>query len=187
MDRLGWMVCGCLALAACGGKEPAPTGKDAPIVLVNPGAPAASSTDTTWTVSARGIGPVQVGMTTAEALGVEVTSGAQTKESCEYVQAGRLPAGVGVMSNGGRVARIDVDSGRVATAEGARIGDTDARIRELYEGRVRETPNKYTPGHSLVVTPAEADHRIIFETDGKVVTRFRAGRLPEVEWVEKCG
>jgi quercetin dioxygenase-like cupin family protein len=74
----------------------------------------------------------------------------------------------------------------VATAEGARIGDTDGRIRELYEGRVTEQPNKYTPGHSLVVTP-DAEHRIIFETDGKVVTRFRAGRLPEVEWVERCG
>ena len=187
MGKVGWMVCGCLALAACGGQEPVPAGKDAPIVAVTPGAQSgAAPRDTPWTVTPRGIGPVQVGMTTADALGVEVTGGAQAKESCEYVQAGRLPAGVGVMSNAGRVARIDVDSGRVATAEGARIGDTDGRIRELYEGRVTEQPNKYTPGHSLVVTP-DAEHRIIFETDGKVVTRFRAGRLPEVEWVERCG
>ncbi len=187
MDRLGWMVCGCLALAACGGSEPAPTGKDEPIVAVTPGARSGSAPqDTGWTVTARGIGRVRVGMTTAEALGVEVSGGPQAKETCEYVQAGRLPAGVGVMANGGRVARIDVDSGRVATAEGARIGDTDAHIRELYEGRVKEQPNKYTPGHSLVVTP-DAGHRIIFETNGKVVTRFRAGRLPEVEWVERCG
>ncbi|CAA9312402.1 MAG: hypothetical protein AVDCRST_MAG68-1444 [uncultured Gemmatimonadetes bacterium] len=185
MDRLGWMVC--LALAACGGAEPAPAGKDAPIVPVTSGAQgaAAPSTDTAWTVTPRGIGPVQVGTSTAEALGLEV-SGGNAKESCEYVRAGRLPAGVGVMSNGGRVARVDVDSGRVATAEGARIGDSDARIRELYEGSVTEQPNENTPGHSLVFTP-DPQHRIIFETDGKVVTRYRAGRMPEVEWVERCG
>jgi hypothetical protein len=155
---------------------------------VTSGAPgrAAPSTDTAWTVTPRGIGPVQVGMSTAEALGVELSGNAEAKQACEYVQAGRLPAGVGVMSNSGLVARVDVDSGRVATAEGARIGTAESRIRELYEGRVTEQPNKSTPGHSLVFTP-DPQHRIIFETDGKVVTRYRAGRMPEVEWVEKCG
>ena len=27
----------------------------------------------------------------------------------------------------------------------------------------------------------------LIETDGERVTRYRAGRLPEVEWVEACG
>jgi hypothetical protein len=29
--------------------------------------------------------------------------------------------------------------------------------------------------------------RIVFETDGQRVTRFRAGRLPAVQYVEGCG
>jgi hypothetical protein len=33
---------------------------------------------------------------------------------------------------------------------------------------------------------ASAGKEIVFETDGKRVTMFRAGRLPEVEWVEGC-
>ena len=56
-------------------------------------------------------------------------------------------------------------------------------------GRVTVQPHKYTNGHYLVVrsaTAADTTHRIIFETDGKVVTRFRSGRMPEVAWVEGC-
>jgi hypothetical protein len=34
---------------------------------------------------------------------------------------------------------------------------------------------------------ASAGKAIVFETDGKRVTMFRAGRMPEVEWVEGCG
>jgi hypothetical protein len=34
---------------------------------------------------------------------------------------------------------------------------------------------------------ASAGKALVFETDGKHVTMFRAGRLPEVKWVEGCG
>jgi len=88
----------------------------------------------------------------------------------------------------GQVARIDVDSGRVATLEGVRIGDAEARVRQVYGGRVTQEPHKYTTaGHYLIVTPADRGYRLIFETDGKAVTSYRAGRMPEVQWVEKCG
>ncbi len=30
-------------------------------------------------------------------------------------------------------------------------------------------------------------NRIVFETDGQVVTTYRAGRFPPVEYVERCG
>jgi hypothetical protein len=33
---------------------------------------------------------------------------------------------------------------------------------------------------------ASAGKAIVFETNGKTVTNFRAGRLPEVKWVEGC-
>jgi hypothetical protein len=81
-----------------------------------------------------------------------------------------------------------VRSGTIPTAAGARIGDTEARIKSLYEGRVTTTPHKYVKGgHYLTVTPADTSYRIVFETNGKKVTSFRSGRVPEVEQVEGCG
>ena len=38
----------------------------------------------------------------------------------------------------------------------------------------------------FVVTPADTTRRLVFETDGARVLRYRAGRRPEVEWVEGC-
>jgi hypothetical protein len=186
MRRAVWTA-GCLALAACGRGEPAPAG-DAPIAPVASAAPAGEG-EAAWVVTAGGAGPVRVGGD-ASALGarVSVEGAGGTVETCQYVRPPGAPPGVGVMVVDGRVARVDVDSGRVATAEGVRVGDPEARVRSLYAGRVREQPHKYTRGRYLVVTPAGApDGRIVFETDGSAVTRYRAGRIPEVEWVERCG
>ncbi len=90
----------------------------------------------------------------------------------------------------GRVARVDLQPGAtIRTAEGAGIGDTEERIHALYPGRVEVQPHHYVDGHYLIVrpvTPADSSHRIIFETDGKRVTSYRTGRLPEVRWIEGC-
>jgi hypothetical protein len=106
---------------------------------------------------------------------------------CHYVRPPQGPSGLSFMAVQGRIARIDVDSATVATTAGARVGDSEARVGELYGERLIVAPHKYVEGHYLTVTPADPAYRIIFETDGQRVTRYRAGRLPEVEWVERCG
>ncbi|HVX41968.1 MAG TPA: hypothetical protein VHB25_20570 [Gemmatimonadaceae bacterium] len=111
-------------------------------------------------------------------------------KNCGYTPTAQLPPGVHAMVEDGRIARIEVNDGTVPTAEGARIGDSEDRIRQLYPGGVVTTPHKYTSGHYLTVTPSapsDSLYRLIFETDGARVTRFRAGRLPPVAYVEGCG
>jgi hypothetical protein len=153
--------------------------------------------DTTLTLRDNGMGPMQVGMTAAQAklaLGhFKVVPSDSTAPAdsmaCTYAISARLPAGVKVMMEGARVVRVEVDSGRAATAEGARIGDTEARIQQLYPGRVTVGPHKYTDGHYLTVRPADASdnmHLLVFETDGKVVLSIRGGQKPQVEYVEGC-
>jgi hypothetical protein len=87
------------------------------------------------------------------------------------------------------VARIDVRDNTLATDAGARVGDAESRVRELYRGRVKTEPHKYVQGgHYLIDTsPTDTMHQIVFETDGKRVTTYRVGRTPEVRWVEGCG
>jgi hypothetical protein len=89
------------------------------------------------------------------------------------------------MSNSGRVARVmwTADAWPPRGRAHRRLGRAHPRaVRRARDGAA----NQVHAGHSLVFTP-DPQHRIIFETDGKVVTRYRAGRMPEVEWVEKCG
>ena len=144
-----------------------------------------------WTVSPSGIGNVRTEMTLAQAgqeLGTQLAPPASGAEQCGYVQPVPGLDSVAFMVVSGRIARVDVMGRRFSTVEGARVGDTEARIDSLYRGRVEVQPHKYTDGHYLVVRPMErgSAYRIVFETDGNRVTRYRAGRLPEVGWVEGC-
>lgn len=108
---------------------------------------------------------------------------------CGYAVLTKAPAGLAVMMETNKIVRFEVRNGGITTAEGARIGDSEARIKSLYGSRVASTPHKYVPaGHYLTVTPTPtSNNRIVFETDGKVVTEFRSGALPAVEYVERCG
>jgi hypothetical protein len=106
---------------------------------------------------------------------------------CDYLVWDKGPSGVHVMFDEHRIARVDVDTAGIATAAGARVGDDEARIKRLYSGQVTVTPHKYEDGHYLTVTPAaDKRFRIIFETSGGRVTRYRAGMMPSVEYVEGC-
>jgi hypothetical protein len=140
-----------------------------------------------------GLGPIQVGMTLADAVNMGILNeNPNMKKECDFVfpaVGAGVPDNVGVMIVRGKVARIDVDTGSVTTEDGAKIGDTEEKIRSIYNGDVQVEPHKYvTGGHYMIVMgdSASAGKAIVFETNGKVVTSFRAGRLPEVKWVEGC-
>ena len=114
----------------------------------------------------------------------------QTNRSvtCSYFRAARAP-GMRFVFLRWKLVRIEVDSGAVATAEGIRIGSTEAQVHKAYPDRVTVTDDVFTGGHFLSVAPAEGMDttvRIVFDTDGQRVTRFRSGLRYAVEWAEGC-
>jgi hypothetical protein len=140
-----------------------------------------------------GIGPVRVGMTVTQAAKAAGTKlvGDSPNQSCYYVRPQGDKNHIGFMISGGRVARVDIyKDSQITTAKGAKIGNTEARIKSLYPGQIQVTPHKYVPGgHYLTFVPKNRNdqkYRVVFETDGKRVTGFRSGQLPEVEYVEGC-
>lgn len=160
-----------------------------------------------WPVDEFGIGPLRANVALAASTTqlhgeIRVPEGEEAS-ACSYADWSDAPVGVYVMLEQGVVARIEVDSASVATSAGARVGDTEARIDSLYPGRVVRQVHKYTDGRYLIVRAASdasaarangasaAESRdgfaLIFETDGKRVTRYRAGRYPEVGYSEECG
>lgn len=141
-----------------------------------------------------GIGPIQVGMTVAQAskaAGMQLVSEGSYPSggSCFYIKPKGGPNNVAFMVIQNRIARVDVLGSSITTLSGARIGDTESRIKSLYPGQIEVTPHKYTNGHYLTFMPKDQEdrnYRVVFETDGQRVTGFRAGKLPEVEYVEGC-
>ena len=148
-------------------------------------------TPAAWTIRSAGYGPLRVGMIPSEMkfiFGDSLVIPAKLAE-CDYIRPSKSPKGVLFMMVNGQLARVEVrNNTSIKTTAGAGIGDTEDRIKSLYPGQVTVQPHKYTDGHYLVVKPtgSAADERIIFETDGKKVTQYRAGRTPAVEYVESC-
>lgn len=173
-------------LVACAESEPREVTED-------PTASAATPSDTSWTVTASAFGPVRFGMSVAEASAA--LPGGFTRPTasagCNYAYPAGGPRGVSFMVENAVVVRMDVDSGVVRTAEGAGLGESQVRLRELYQDRITVQPHKYETGHFyFIVRPAasaDSGFRIVFETDGSKVTRYRAGLRPPVEYVERCG
>lgn len=169
-------------------KDLIPKGETAP-----PAVPAAVENDPPageWDITPKGIGAVKAGMTLDEVRVVlhdNLVIPAKVDE-CQYIRPKTGGKGVALMFEKNVLSRVDVTSGTSKTVEGVGIGDTEAKINSVYSGRVKSGPAKYGSGHTLVVTPRNGgDYRIVFETDGSKVTKFRSGREPAVEYVEGCG
>lgn len=193
ISRIAWAM---LAITGCSPDKPSaepPAKLDS--VTASSTAAAVTSPGTAlkeeWIVSEVGIGPVKARMTLQQ-LSVILpelkSSDDLATASCTYARSSSLPPGVVLMLENGRVARIDILTGSARTVEGAGIGDTEARLQSLYGLRLRTSPHKYTDGHYLTLASvADSTNKIVFETDGVKVLRFRSGKTPAVEYVEGCG
>ncbi|MGB3208790.1 MAG: hypothetical protein WBB28_27685 [Crinalium sp.] len=140
-----------------------------------------------------GIGSVFVGMTVAQASKAAGTSLVRERYGdyqCSYYYLQNGTKDIAFMVTKGRIARVDVLKGKTSTASGARIGDTETRIKTLYPGQIKVSRHAYNDkGHYLTFVPkdkADKNFGVVFETDGKQVTQYRSGKNPEVQFVEGC-
>ena len=141
-----------------------------------------------WAVSARGAGPVRIGMTRAQAeaaVGAPLEGGAgDSGAACAYLRSPASPDGLLFMLSGGTIARVDVTRAGVPTDAGVEVGSSETQVHTAYGPAVAISPHKYTDGRYLTVMSGA--NGLVFESDGQWVTRYRGGRVPEVEWVEGC-
>jgi len=133
---------------------------------------------------------MKVGMTIAQAskaLGTSLVREGDETEGCFYVVPKGVPKGIAFMVTNRQITRIDIDSKQFATEQGARVGDSEQRVKSLYKGQIKITQHPYDDnGHYLIVNIKGTRFQIIFETDGKRVTSYRTGKLPEVGYIEGC-
>lgn len=152
------------------------------------------TTDSTWVVRLRSLGPIRFGMTEAEArLAIrDPTAGTDPNAPtpCEPFRSNRIPEHVMVFVVRDTVVGVSVENATVRTARGAGIGDSETRIRSLYGDRIRVRPHpKWPKGHFLIYVPVDSADRAYFmrfETDGNQVLWFRAGLRAVMDSVQDC-
>lgn len=166
-----------------------PPASSAPSTSTPPGSSTTTPPAPKGTVAFDAVPPLRIGMSAKEArTALDIPAKPANAEACSYLDTDGKSAAYAMMAKD-TIVRLEVRDKSLATEAGARVGDSEQSVLDLYAGRVSVQPHKYLPaGHYLVVTtPSDAKLRLVFETDGKLVTTYRVGREPEVEQVEGCG
>ena len=211
MNRLAasLSVAGLLLLAACAKPEPAPAetpvaaapaADPAPVAEPAPApaepAPDAAKNDPA-VINFEGFGPAKFG---ADEEQVRMSWGrplagapdpTDGPGACYYLYMDPMPeqGGIAFMFEGAQFVRYDVDSPLHAAPGDLAVGMTAADVEARFPGRLESQPHKYDPtGRYLIVSPEDGgDHRLLFEVDGGgVITEWRIGRQPQVQYVEGC-
>lgn len=147
-------------------------------------------------LSLYGLGSVKINMTVAEASSVAGTPIVPFKPNpnpvCSYYKPANGPEGVTFMVTSGRIATVEIDTNKIVTNYGAKIGDSESLIKSLYPAGQIQTARlaNSEQGKSWTVQPSsfgEKNLRLVFvSTNGKAVTRMMAGKVPEVNYIEGC-
>ena len=159
---------------------------------------ATSAIPSDWTVSLRRAGPLRFGMSLPQVRQLLGDRGAyllapdpndKSDNGCTYLQTSSVPDGVQLMFDNRRLVSVDI-SERAAghTLRGARVGDSEDSVRNLYPGiRIEPHPNQGA-GHYLIYAPSDTDrgYLLLFETSGKQVITFRTGLSKAVMFIEGC-
>lgn len=195
-----------VALAACGGGAPddgapapgTPTDSEAPPAMDDqpdedvPPATAPNPLPPQAVPATRldGVGPARFGMTADQVRAVwggPLEDNPAEGPACFHLNPAGQPdiAWFAMMFGDGKLVRYSVSNGEMVAPGGGRQGMAATEIAERYDA-VDVRPHQYTDGHYLRVA-GQGDAVIVFETDGTgVVTEWRVGIPPYVDYVEGC-
>lgn len=173
-----------LALAACAG-EPGSSAD-----------PADGLSDEVDEARFDGIGPASFGMSeeeVREAWPGELNGGPGAEgSSCYHLNPVGQPglAYFALMFEDGGFVRYSVANENLSAPGGGRVGMDGAGIEQRYGAAIERGPHKYVEGgeYLRIADPAGGEGVLIFETNADgIVTEWRAGVPPPVDYVEGCG
>jgi len=143
-------------------------------------------------ISTEGIGPVLVGMTEAEAERAgdfKFSPDPYDTGQCNYLSSDSVKD-VGFMFSKGTLARIDSRNPNSETLSGVGVGDSEGDVYEAYGNQIASEANVYDPENASYLTYVPEDSsdntRVIFDVQQGEINTIRAGRLPEINYVEGC-
>lgn len=141
-----------------------------------------------------GYGDVKFGTLAADmgkAWGGELKEvGKDFNASCYFMTPAwvKTPAEFNFMISEGKFARFGTESVKYTAPGGGKVGMREAELQALYNNALQASPHKYTDGKYLsIAASGVAPTKLVFETDAQgMVTEWRVGVVPEVDYVEGC-
>jgi len=123
----------------------------------------------TWRLSPDAWGPVHIGMTVAEASkatqqkfnqanGGMIPQNELTLGKCQYVKLANIED-VAFLVKKEKIVRIEVSTKKVQTDRGAKVGDSENKIKSLYKNKLSNVE-----GNFLLYVPPHNPYGLMFET-----------------------
>lgn len=153
--------------------------------------PLLGAADPSWRITTRGYGPVQAGLSPSEAarwMGTRLKTfeGQPLDPSCDHLYPEKGYDGVSLMVQNGKVTRIVISNPQIQTLSGIKVGDSTARLKQVFPGRLEIEPHKYDEsGFYYYVWEQGKRHGVKFEIAGDRVTEIYAGD-ESITYVEGC-
>jgi len=141
-------------------------------------------------ITTAGLGVIRIGMDQAEAE--KAANDRQLRQdggsdACYVSVLERSPGNISFIFSNGIFATVVVNDQSVATSSGARVGDSEQQILDLFGDKIVATD--IPTGRNLTFVPSDPgfeNDRVVFRTDGTAVVQIRAGSLPEVGAENGC-
>jgi hypothetical protein len=176
--------------------QPAPTAP-APVPEASPAPPAAPA-GTDSVTGFHGFGPARFG-DAAEAVriawGRPLVADRQTTPDtpCVYLNPDPEPSAemrIAFMLDYDKFVRYDVSGTGYEAPGGGRVGNHRDALVSMYGDTHTLVPHKYVEGGQYFIVPGPdgSNARLVFELDAEgMVTEWRVGTPPQVDYVEGCG
>lgn len=179
-----------LALGACANESPPPAVVAAPQIAAAPAAPVAPLPTPVPAASFDGYRDLGFGIDdSAFRAGWQGELAGVGSEECFHLSPTEVavPADLAFMFEQGKFVRYSTEAATELAPGGGRVGMQADEIRQLYAGRIAETPHKYVEGGLYLRIADAGGSALVFEVDADGrVSEWRVGRAPQVDYVEGC-
>ncbi len=145
------------------------------------------------TLAVNGFGPLELGMTFGGAQWATRTRLDRHdlfNPPCQTFGTRGLNTAFFGLTTNGVIRRLVITRARLATAEGLRIGDTEAQVIAIYGPPDRRQPAPFIPGgEDLIYGDDRRDpprRRVVMTDQHDVVVEVSVGFRPEVDFDEGC-
>jgi len=172
-----------LALTALAALVPAAS------AAARPAAETPKKLDGNAVISTSGVGPIELGMTIAEARKAAKTgivAGSEVTKGCRHDTVLPRRFGLTTLRFKGKIRVLYVRRTAMPTAKGVRVNDSLERLRSKYSALI-ERPSDVSAETRIFELHGKGTREIQFSVDGADrITQIATGRRPEVDFSEGC-
>jgi hypothetical protein len=146
--------------------------------------------DGTAVIGFDGVGPIELGMTIAEARKAArrgIVGGSEVTKGCRHDTVLPRRFGLTTLRFKGKIRVLYVNRTAMPTAKGIRVNDSLARLRSKYGSKLIERPSDVSAETRIFELHGKGTREIQFSVDGADrITQIATGRRPEVDFSEGC-